>query len=63
MVVSDHNQPVQRNGIALLGNKVKASYIRATVIEKSLCGHYMGYMCYWLNEGVIPYWVSLSRIV
>ncbi|WP_179088367.1 hypothetical protein [Paenibacillus odorifer] len=27
-------------------------------MAKSLYGYYMGYMCYWLNDGFIRQWVG-----
>jgi hypothetical protein len=27
-------------------------------MKKSLYGYYIGYMCYWLNGGLIRHWVA-----
>lgn len=59
MVISDHNQPVHCNGIALLSYKIKASYVRTTEREKSSNRYYMGYLCYWVDDKFIRHWVVL----
>lgn len=58
MVVSDHNQPARCIGIALIGYKIKAFDVRTTEMEKSLYGYYMGYMSYWLYDGLIRHWAA-----
>jgi len=39
-----------------LGYKIKAFTVRTNKMIKSFYGYYMGYMCYWLNDGFIRHW-------
>jgi len=32
--------------------------MRTTEMENFLYERYMGYICYWLNDGLIRYWVA-----
>lgn len=58
MVVSDHNRPTRCNAKRYLGYKIKTFDVRTTEMKKFLYGKYKGFMCYWLNDGIIRHWVA-----